>query len=456
MTLAPTRAAVPQAHALRRRIRAARPRRPLLTTLFERALYLGVLGGMTFEAVRDRTGPVEPDGTPVIRLTAAVAALLCLVLLAKALLAFGPLHVSAPARTWLLSTPVDRGRLLARNLAAVIATAAGASAALGLAFSLVSGLAVPLPPWLALWAAIGVIEACACVLLQAGRASIRRTLDVLTCTLVGAAIAIPFLHPADVLAPLEQIDATTYAAALLLTAVPLLLAARRALDSMTRGTLSSGVELATAAQVSALSLDFTFLWSIALERRARAMVRVRPAPIRGNRFTALVRADIARVLRMRGGLFVWAALIPVPYTAHVAGMTVLLPAFHLVVAFLAVDRLAGGLRIVSRAPALRRALGDSDRLLTLAHLVVPAAGATVWCAATAFVPGISVAATALSAVGAVLVTYRTATRPPVDYGGALIDLGLFGPVPLTLITQLLRGPALLAVLALGQVALART
>ena len=41
---------------------------------------------------------------------------------------------------------------------------------------------------------------------------------------------------------------------------------------------------------------------------------------------------------------------------------------------LAVDRLTGGLRSVSRSPGLRRALGGSDTLLRGIHVVVPAIG----------------------------------------------------------------------------------
>lgn len=122
---------------------------------------------------------------------------------------------------------------------------------------------------------------------------------------------------------------------------------------------------------------------------------------------------------------------------------------------MAVDRLAVGLRIITRSPALRRALGGSDLSLTLAHLVVPAVGAVVWTAATAvLISEVSALLAAVSAVGAVLVTYRVATRPPLDYGDSLIDFGVFGPTPVGLILQLARGPALLAGLALLQTALA--
>ena len=81
-----------------------------------------------------------------------------------------------------------------------------------------------------------------------------------------------------------------------------------------------------ATQASLLSLDVTFFWSIMLERRARAIARVRPAAISGNRFVALVKTDLARVSRMPTGLFVWAALMAVPYGAQLVGLTALLPA----------------------------------------------------------------------------------------------------------------------------------
>ncbi|USX55341.1 DUF6297 family protein [Lentzea sp. HUAS12] len=103
---------------------------------------------------------------------------------------------------------------------------------------------------------------------------------------------------------------------------------------------------------------------------------------------------------------------------------------------------------------MRRALGLPDRTLRRAHLVVPAAGAVLWCAlTTAFTPHVSVLNGLVSAVGAVAVVYRIATRPPVDHGAAIVDFGLFGPTPLGLIVQLSRGPASLTVLALVQTAL---
>jgi hypothetical protein len=470
VTAVETRTAVPTAGRLRSRVRALKPPRlPSLTVsvLAERALYLGIFGGLAAEALRAGFGRISADGsvpetpsTSVIHLTAAILTLLGLAFVGKALLAFGPLYVRGPARTWLLSTPVDRGRLLLGHLAAAATIGMLVSVALGTAFLLIIGISAPIAPWLALWAALGVTVTCLCVVVQARRATraVQRGLNVVVVALVGVAVAGLVLRPGLVLSGLEHVGVGMFAAAaggFVATAAVAALAARRSLDALTRGTVSSGAELATATQVSILSLDVTLFWAIVLERRARAVARVRPAPISGNRFTALIRTDLARVVRMPTGLLVWAALLPVPYGAHLMGLTAYLPALQVIVAFVAVDRLASGLRVIARSPAVRRALGGSDLLLTLAHLVVPTTGAVIWTAVTALtVPAISPLTATISAAGAVLVTYRIATRPPLDYQSGMVDFGILGPTPIGLIMQLLRGPALLGGVSILQLALA--
>lgn len=60
---------------------------------------------------------------------------------------------------------------------------------------------------------------------------------------------------------------------------------------------------------------------------------------------------------------------------------------------------------------------------------------------------------ALLLVGAVVVVYRTASRPALDYVATVFETG-FGGVPVNLFRQLLRGPAMLAVLVAVQLLLA--
>jgi hypothetical protein len=206
-----------------------------------------------------------------------------------------------------------------------------------------------------------------------------------------------------------------------------------------RSDLAAGGALAGVARVSVSWFDLALLGAILAERRARALGRVKSARLRGPRYAALVWTESSR---LRG-----------PRLAAL-GEPAFAPTAHVVAAFLATDRLAAGLRFVCRSPAMRRMLGLPDRTLRLAHLVFPAAGAVLWCAVTtAFTPDVSVLNGIVSAVGAVAVVYRIATRPPVDHGAAIVDFGVFGPTPLGLIVQLSRGPALLSVLAVVQSAL---
>ncbi|MEU7855650.1 DUF6297 family protein [Nonomuraea sp. NPDC049141] len=463
MRVTETMRATPSAAELRGWVRARRTRPPTAFTaslLFERLLYLMVPGTVAVRLVGAGLGTAgkEPLASiEIVRSMAVVVMALCLVFLAKALLAFGPLHVDAPERTWLFSTPVDRGRLLLGRFALATAVGAIASTLLGVAFAAAAGLPVPAVPWLVSWATIGSSVTCVCVWAQARLRSVARVqqwLNAVACAIFGAGVVALIAHPGDPLPGPERLDSVVYQACALLMVVVLLLVVvvlgRRGLGSVSRSTLSSGVELANATRASIMSLDATLFWPVVLERRARRVARVRPAPIRGGRFGALVRADLARVRRGRTGLFIWAALIAVPYAAHMSGVSDLLSALQVIIAFLAVDRLAGGLRIVSRSPAIRRTLGGSDRLLTAAHLVVPAAGAVIWVTVTAVISGIPPIAAVISAVGAVAVSYRVATRPPMDYSGGLIDFGVFGPTPVGLVRQLARGPALLVGLALLQ------
>ena len=165
----------------------------------------------------------------------------------------------------------------------------------------------------------------------------------------------------------------------------------------------------------------------------------------------LLQADLARISRTRGGLAVLGLCFFVPYLAVEVGVVDLLGAVHLLSAFIATDRLAGGLRLVSRSAPLRRAIGGTDHFLRWIHLGWPAVGATLFVVLTSLSVGISLLTALISLLGALVVVYRTATRPPLDYASSAYDIGVLGPLPVGLVLQLLRGPAILMVLAAVQV-----
>ncbi|ANZ41332.1 hypothetical protein BBK82_40590 [Lentzea guizhouensis] len=168
----------------------------------------------------------------------------------------------------------------------------------------------------------------------------------------------------------------------------------------------------------------------------------------------LVWTDLLRLRRAPNAALVWAGLAALPSLVALGGETDWVPVVHLVAAFVATDRLAAGLKAVSRSAAVRRLFGVSDGYLKRAHLVVPATGALVWGAVTlAFTPHVTWVHAWVSVVGAVAVVYRIATRPPLDYGVAAIDFGVMGPVPIGLLVQLSRGPLLLYLLGVLQLLL---
>jgi hypothetical protein len=221
----------------------------------------------------------------------------------------------------------------------------------------------------------------------------------------------------------------------------------RALSRLHRGALSVGSDLVQAAAVSTAWLDLSLISSALAVRRARRIGRVRSARLWGRREFAFVLADLVRLRRYPATVVVWVALLPVPFFAAVSLPPIAVGPVQLLAAYVAADRLAGGLRTITGSAALRRALGGTDGSLKAVHLVLPAVGAVVWCLLTApALPIAAVSTTAISAVGAVITVYAMATRPPMDYTTPVFD-SPFGSIPVNLIRQLLRGPALLVGLA---------
>lgn len=426
---------------IRRRLRRPpAPRRVRLTQWYVRLVNVAIVGaigwGVAFKGL-------QKTGQPVSSWTALCLSVLAAVVLLKVLLALGPVFAGRDRAFWVLSSPVDRGAVLMPRFVALLGFGAAVGAVWPAAvFGVVGAASVP-GPWLfAGSAAAGVAVVAGAVVLQRHRLSPQAWLSVIA----AAAVVALFLRPGDVV--------LGEAVRLIPIAVALVVAAGLSLRRLNRAALSAGASLAAVARVSASWLDLTLLGTILAERRARQLGRVRSARLRGSRLTVLVWTDVLRVRRAPNAVLVWAGLLPLPALVALGGEVDWVPAVHLIAALLATDRLAAGLKAVCRSAAIRRAMGVPDRTLRLAHLVIPVTGAVVWCAITApFTPHVEWLNAVVSAVGAVAVVYRIATRPPLDYGVAAIDFGVLGPVPLGLVMQLSRGPLLLYLLCVVQVML---
>jgi hypothetical protein len=384
-------------------------------------------------------------------------------LVGRGLLALGPLLATPAEQAWGLSTPVDRRSLLAPRLVGLAASGAagGALAAAAVAFLALRTTAVG---WAALaGAAVGTALTAGSVVAQVRRTRWPRVAGGAVTALGGAvALAVVVVHQAggSLAVPGRGVVPALMTVGLPL-AVAACVAATRALARLDAAALAAGAQLAAAAVTATVWLDPSLLSGVLEVRRWRAVGKVRSRPFlrlplagaagRGApaRAWALLQAEARRPFRRPGALAVWVALALAQYALAVVAPSVA-SAARLVLAYVAAGRLTGGLSAVARSPGLRRALGGSEVLLRVVHMVIPAVGTILWWLVTASAGGlpssILQAAPVVVVVGA---AYRAATRPPVSHGGALVETP-FGLVPVDLILQLARGPDLLGAALLLQ------
>ncbi|WP_433556171.1 DUF6297 family protein [Pseudonocardia xinjiangensis] len=417
-----------------------------------------VLGGLLVQGLRRVMGAEAaplPHAPHVGLLLGAVGLVLAGMVL-RAALALGPMLAGPAVRHWVLSGVVDRGAMLRPRLAAAAAVAAVVGAGIGaLGASVVAGT---VPPWrTAVWwsatgAGVAVALVAAAVVWQAGSPRAGRATGV---GLVGAGLALALaalLVPRSATVP--SVPATDTAVVAWAAALVLFVVARRRLTVLDRAALGAGSGLAAAVQAAGTFIEPGLLLGLLEERRWRSARRGRSRRGLGHRSVALLHSDLRRALRTPGALTLGAGLLVVSYTAAAILPHVAVAPVVAVAAYAIASRVAAGLRAVTRSAALRRALGGTDGVLTLLHLAAPLVVAAVWTAAVlpALLPA-NPLAVVLIPIGAVAVVERSATRPPPDYGAAVFDTG-FGAVPIDLVRQLVRGPALLAGLAAVQLLLA--
>jgi hypothetical protein len=442
-------AVAPSARELRTRLRHGRRQHhsrslgDFLTDLYLLAFLAAMYGYVIVHAARQYLhSPTAGHGDRAERYWLGAAAVLAGAGFAwQGLRAVGPLLSTPSAYTWVVATPVSRRDWLLPRLAGLLLfVSVPAALAAALAAGADSG-------WAALaGAGFGVGGAALCVVAQAMSPRWPRLVGGVLAG-IGAATALVIIvtHYAGV--GLAE-PAVPVAAALAFIGIPFALVtsvlAVRALPRLDRAALTGGAQLAAAAVTAAIWLDPSMLSGVLETRRWRRTGMVRSGRFwGGGRIGVLLQAEVRRQVRRPGALTIWAALALAQY-----GIAIAVPSIawvtRLVGAYLAANRLTGGLRTVSRSQGLRRALGGSDATLRLVHLVVPWIGAVLWWLLTWPAGPHLAGVEPLIVVGVVAAAYRAATRPPMAYGGAAVDTP-FGLIPVDLIRQVIRGPDVLAV-----------
>lgn len=442
-----------------RRTHSDRTLGELLTDVYLIAFLVVLYGGSASFSLRRHlakpfAGPVGLESTRAWLIVAM--AVLIGTLAWRGLRALGPLITTPAALSWCLSTPIDRAAWLRTPLTWLLVFGGLAGAVLGslASWAGLSGTGVSLATgWAAVaGAGIGVALAGAAVTVQARPAPRRRGVrpsDVVLgagVVLVAAAVATRVTRVRTGPPPVPAVVLAVVAVVLAGVGVWY---ARRSLPAVDRAALTGGAQLGAAAMTAAVMLDPALLFGLVEARRWRRPGKVHSRHLRGgSRDWVLFQADLLRLLRRPANVFVWAALLLAPYAVTVFSAAAASPV-RIVGAYLASERLAAGLRLIARTPALRRSLGGTDWELKRAHLALPALGLAIWWTLTEWsVPaGTAPLLVLLLVFGVLGAVYRTATRPPMSYDAGLADTPL-GPVPTLLLRRLLRGPDLVAVLVL--------
>ncbi|MEJ2679636.1 MAG: DUF6297 family protein [Gemmatimonadota bacterium] len=461
-------AEAPRARQWRARLRRARRKHhdrslgDTLTDLYMLLWLVLVYGGALFTTVRQHLTASSAAAISPEHAWIGVAVLLAGAgLMWQGMRTLGPLLATQAEQAWGISTPIDRrGWLVPRFAALVLAgsvtgiVAAGAVALLGLRGDGLGLAALG-------GAAYGLAATGFAVAAQGAPGRRRWPTQVGGLLLAAGALAATFVvamhyggRPLP--PPAASLGPAAVAAGLPLAVVAAIIAVRT-LSRLDRVALGTGAEVASAAVSASVWLDPSLLSRVLEIRRWRRIGRVRSRRLLTlfpGRAGALLQAELRRLLRRPASLLVWGALALAQYAVAVVAPPVAGVA-RVIGAYLAAGRLTGGLRAVSGSAGLRRAIGGEDLQVRLFHLVVPAVGAVLWWLLTWPAGGRHLGNAEIFLVaGVVGAVYRSATRKPMSYGGAVLETP-FGLFPMEMLLQMARGPDLLGVVIVLQVVLAR-
>jgi hypothetical protein len=371
---------------IRRRQSAHRERGATAGNVYFTLLFVAVVGGMLHKELAVVFWPVHPNAS---ELAGAALVLTGLGGLFLALRRLGPLGLSRPAASWLLTAPVSRRRLLAPSLRLATIAAALAGAVFGIA--ILGHVAVrPVPGSLAGALVAGGALAGVAVLLIALAAQAahgwaawadRLAALVLAAGLAGLVVDSAVDAPRATTSWPATAAADATAALAVLVAVLLAVAVTRLARTPNERILESSKTAGTLLD-SAFGVEPSFVAEM-IERRYWANRRLHSTRL-WTRVPVLVAQDLL-LTRRRPRRLLWtaAAVALPPLLSHA-------PALLLAVAVLLGGMIAGGastanVRTDAGNPVLLRMLGLSSREAITQRIWAPGVLAALWSAAALMV-----------------------------------------------------------------------
>lgn len=381
---------------------------------------------------------------------AAVALSMALAVAAARL--FGPVLASAAEGFWLMDAPVDRSRLLRGRLAIPVVLAGVVGGGLAALVAALTGSAAVL---VVAWAAAGALGSAAVVAFSAAEQTAERTWVTRVLTYLFAVLAVAALVAVVGVAAgwfvlvlpasLELAVATGVAAASTLVLVVSLVVAGARLNHIRRTRLVSGGSLVSGMAGAMFALDLGLARDIVVERNAMERGHVRSSPGRGTGLDALVRRDLARLLRTPQVFLPVLGSLVVPYACVALGLERFTTFISALALFGALVPLLGSLRVLTRTVGLARCLPFAESQIRQAAITVGALTAAVWGMLTipAFVgltrsPVEAIPYALLTAAAGLLGAVRWTVAKPVDYGAPMLATQA-GALPPGLIGNLVRG-----------------
>ena len=364
---------------IRHRQTAHRDRGATAGNIYFVVLFIAIVGGMLHKQLAVIFWPVHPNASELAGLALVVSGVGGLFL---ALRRLGPLGLSRPAASWLLTAPVSRRRLLAPSLRLATISAAVAGAFFGLAIT--GHVATrPMPGALAAALLTGSALAGIAVLMLALAAQAARSWAAWADRLFGLVLAAGlagFVVDSAIDAPRAtgdwpagQVGLAAAALAVVVTALMVVSVVR--LGRTPNERILESAQTAGTLLDSAFGVEPSFVADM-IERRYWASRRLHSARLWG-RVPVLVAQDILLALRRPRRLLWTAGSVALPaLLAHfppaILGISVLLGGMY-----------AGGastanVRTDAANPVLLRMLGVDSRQAVLQRIWVPGVLATLW------------------------------------------------------------------------------
>lgn len=365
---------------------------------------------------------------------------------------FGPVLASAAEGFWMLDAPINRASLLRSRLVSAILLAALVGAGTGALVGALTGSSVQL---IVMWAVSTALAAGGIVAFAAAEQGADRTLFTKVAVYLFTAVSVGCLIVVVGIAAgwfgvdlgesrelvITLVVAVTGALVLVLAGV---LAFLR-LNRIRRARLTSGGSLAAGMAGAMYALDLGLVRDIVVERNAVERGQVRPRRGHGKGIDAIIRRDLARVLRTPTVFLPVLISVVVPYAGVALGLGRLTPLVSGLALFGAMIPLLGMLRVLTRTQGLARCFPFTGPELRKASMMVALGIAVVWgLLITPSMTGLTgspvdaIPLAIVTAAAGFLGACRWITAKPIDFGAPMLATQA-GAMPTGMFSNAVKG-----------------